>query len=171
MPEAFADLSSWAGTQNGRVTPINCAIGDVEGSLEMIKHDVHTSSSSFLKTTARCELYYPETKAKSAIKVACETLDTAVARFANGLQPEILIKVDVQGYEARVIQGGKETFLKSKVAILEVSLVPLYESQPTFAQIVKMMDELEFNYVGSLEQICNEDGLLLSIDAVFFKRT
>jgi len=169
VADAFSVLASWAAKQGGRVTPVRCAIGETEGTLEMIKHDMHTSSSSFLRTTAHCEHFYPETKTQSSIKVSCKTLDGAVAGL-NGLEPDILIKVDVQGYEARVLRGGRQTFLQSKVAILEVSLVPLYESQPTFAEIVEMMDDLDFNYAGSLEQICNPNGLLLSIDAVFFKR-
>jgi FkbM family methyltransferase len=170
VPQPFSTLKSWAARQTGRVVPVNCAIGDAPGCFDLIRHDSHTSSSSFLRTTAQCERYYPQTKEQSAISVVCETLDGAVNKLGEALRDDILIKVDVQGYEDRVIRGGQETFRKSTVAILEVSLVPLYESQPTFAQIVGLMDKLDFNYGGSLDQTCKADGRLLSIDAVFFKR-
>jgi FkbM family methyltransferase len=170
VPEAFARLEAWSKTQHGRVTPVNCAIGDVQGSFNLIKHDLHTSSSSFLKTTPQCQELYPETGAKSTITVGCETLDAAVARLPKPLHREILIKLDVQGYEAHVIDAGRQTFLAASAAIIEVSLVSLYESQPTFADIVNRMDQLEFDYAGSLDQVCNADGRLLSIDAVFFRR-
>jgi len=170
VPEAFAVLEDWAATQHGRVMPIKCALGEVEGSLTMLKHDQHTSSSSFLATTTRCEEIYPETRAKSSISVDCHTLDNAVGRFSLALKPDILIKLDVQGYEDRVIKGGQQTFPKANVVILEVSLVPLYETQPTFAQVAGRMEALDFDYAGSLEQPCNGEGRLLSIDAVFFKR-
>ena len=170
VPEAFSALRSWATTQNRGIIPIECAIGEVEGSLEMFKHDAHTSSSSFLHTTATCERYYPQTKVQSGIRVKCHTLDSAVARFSISLKPSVLIKLDVQGYEDRVIQGGQQTFLQASAVILEVSLVPLYESQATFAGIVKRMDELGFDYAGSLDQPCNSEGVLPFIDAVFVKR-
>ena len=170
VPEAFVSLRTWANTQNGRATAINCALGEVAGCFEMIKHDLHTSSSSFLKTTSRCEHYYPQTKTKSVIQVECQTLDLAMELNCKALEPDILIKLDVQGFEDRVIRGGKQTFLRSSVAILEVSLVPLYESQPMFPKIIGLMEELNFDYGGNLEQTCSQNGALLSVDAVFFRR-
>ena len=82
---------------------------------------------------------------------------------------EIVIKMDVQGYEDRVIRGGRETFAKAKAVILEVCLDPLYEHQANFKEIMVLLDDLGFHYAGNLDQNCDKDGHVIFLDAVFVK--
>lgn len=76
----------------------------------MFYHEKHSPSSSFLKTTNVCEDLYPFTKEQKTCHVKITTLDKWVEDFKVSLEPEILIKLDVQGYEDRVIKGRVETF-------------------------------------------------------------
>ena len=83
---------------------------------------------------------------------------------------EILIKVDVQGFEDKVIAGGVETFKKAKVVLIENSFVELYESQPLFDDIYMKLKELGFEYRGALQQkIAKNTGQIISEDSMFIR--
>jgi len=49
-----------------------------------------------------------------------------VAREARG-QEEILIKIDMQGYEEKVLLGGVDLIARTRLLIIEVSFKTLYE--------------------------------------------
>lgn len=168
--EPFKELNQWAERQrNGKVKTFNLALGGGEGILEMFSHIEHSPSSSFLKTTKLCESFYPFTKKHVSIPVKLTTLDKWVKSLASPLKPEILIKLDVQGYEDRVIRGGQKTFGIAKACILEVSLDQLYEDQATFKDISSLLYEFGYRYAGNLNQTYADDGHVIYINAVFVK--
>lgn len=169
LPEPFNELEAWAGTQNGRVVPLNLALGDKEGEAEMFLHENHTPSSSLLATTKLNEHYYPSTKVQKCICVRQMTLDAALEEMQIDLSQEILIKLDVQGYEDRVIAGGRETFAKATACILEVCLDSLYAGQADFLKLLMMLEDLGYRYAGNLDQSYGEDGHCIFIDAVFLR--
>lgn len=167
-PTPFQGLCKWAESKHNRVKTFNFALDDFEGEIEMFYHTEHSPSSSILKTTQVSESLYPFTKSQHAIKVKQTTLDKAIETLNIPLIPEILIKLDVQGYEDRIIRGGKETFDKAKACILEINLDELYESQPSFKDISLLLFD-GYNYAGNLNQAFAEDGHVIAIDAVFVK--
>ena len=120
--EAFEKLNKLSIEKNGRIKAINLALGDSSGEIEMFHHTKHTPSSSILKTTDLCEELYPFTHNQQNVKVKIATLDNAINELNISLTPEILIKLDVQGYENRVIKGGQKIFKIAKACILEVGL-------------------------------------------------
>ena len=80
-------------------------------------------------------------------------------------------KLDVQGYEDRVIAGGSKIFATATACILEVCLDSLYEGQAGFLKLLTMLDALGYRYVGNLDQAYGEDGHCIFLDAVFLRRT
>ena len=171
LPRPFDALSAWAKTQDGRVVPSKVAIGDNEGEAEMFLHEDHTPSSSLLATTKLNEQYYPFTTGQQRILVRQTTLDAALDELQAELSSEILIKLDVQGYEDRVIAGGSETFATATSCILEVCLDSLYEGQAGFLRLLTMLDSLNYRYVGNLDQAYGEDGHCIFLNAVFLRHT
>jgi FkbM family methyltransferase len=171
LPEPFRLLSTWAQAQRGRVVPYNLALGERDGDVEMFLHKDHTSSSSLLTTTALAEQYYPFTKEQTRISVRQATLDGVFEKLSDKLSLEILVKVDVQGYEDRVIMGGSRLLTKASACILEVSLDTLYHGQSGFRELLTMLDDLGYRYGGNLDQTYAEDGHCVFLDAVFLKKT
>lgn len=170
LPEPFSKLSAWAGKhRNGKVTAYNLALGDKEGTSQMFKHIEHNTSSSILKTTNLCEDIYPFTQKQDSTKIQLTTLDSWLKSLQSPLTKEILLKIDVQGYEDKVLRGGREICSKAKACILEVSLDRLYEDQATFEDISLLLYELGYHYAGNLNQIYADDGHIIFIDAVFVK--
>jgi FkbM family methyltransferase len=107
LPESFKELKKWKEKQNRKVEIFNVALGENDGTVEMFNHIDHNTSSSVLKTTELSKQIYPFTKRQLPIFVKMTTLDKWYEDNAI-LKPQILIKLDVQGYEDRVISGGKK---------------------------------------------------------------
>lgn len=120
----------------------------------MFLHLDHNESSSMLETTEIEEKLWPITKRQRIDFVSQTTLDRIEkGLIGNALLPEILVKVDVQGYEDRVISGGIEFLKKVKACILEICVDQLYKGQTNFKEVFYLMDSLGFSYVGNLEQV------------------
>ena len=158
LPIPFSELNNWAANQGARIKVFNIAIGDNQGMVEMICHSEHSPSSSFLRITKKCEKLYPFTKRQIPIQVELTTMDNVVADLSVPLPSDVLIKLDVQGYEDRVIKGGYETFSMARACILEVCLDHLYEDQATFKDISSLLYDLGYHYIGNLSQQFTDDG-------------
>jgi len=169
LDEPFNKLREWAGRQKGQVRALNIALGDKEGEAEIFFHQEHTPSSSFLKSTEKSKMLYPFTRSQTTEKVKVSTLDKMVSFFADKLIPEILIKIDVQGYEDRVLKGGLNTLRMARACLLEINLDYLYEQQATFKDILLLFAELGYQYAGNFNQTLANDGRCVYIDALFLK--
>ena len=64
-----------------------------------------------------------------------------------------MIKIDVQGSELDIINGGIQLIKNSKMVILEVSLVEYNEGSPTKEKVYEKMFELGFKDVENLGTI------------------
>jgi len=168
LPEPFRDLSQMTQRFSDRLSAYNIALGDSETELEMKRHVDHSPSSSLLTTTALSNEMYPEGTVQENIKVRTTTLDAWFASQSPQPQLELLVKMDCQGYEDRIICGGKNTLRQAKVCIIEVLFKDLYEKQASFKEIFTLMDEIGFRYHGNFEQGVNNRGLVYA-DVLFVK--
>ena len=169
LPEAFQKLTKWAEGMDGKVKVFNVALGDGEGETTFYYHVEHSPSSSFLKSTELCKNHYPDTAHQTSVQVKVSTLDKVVTQLPSHLNQEILIKLDVQGYEAHVIKGGMKIFSDAKACIIEVNLDRLYDDQATFKEIFNLLSDLGYCYAGNWNQAYADDGHVLYCDAVFIK--
>ena len=82
----------------------------------------------------------------------------------------MLIKIDVQGFEDKVIAGGRNIIRRATILILETSFQPLYIGQPLFEDIYDSLKQ-DFRYMGSLSQSQSQiDGSALYEDSIFVKK-
>ena len=167
LPDVFQKLESWARTQHGKVTAFNVALGDETRSGTMNRHTEHSPSSSLLSITGTACRLYPQVKKQTKVGVRLARLDDLAGSLE--LVDETLVKMDVQGYEARVIQGGKNILMQAVGCIVETNLQPLYREQAAFAELVLALHDLGFVYAGNLSQIYDIKGYVIYADAVFLR--
>jgi hypothetical protein len=136
----------------------------------MWQHVNHDASSSLLEATYTNDCLFPQTRRRRQVAVPVETLDMVFGNeLADGFNG-LLVKVDVQGFEDRVIAGGREVFGVADLAIMEIGVRELYYGQPSFAQIVSALSELGLFYIGNLGQWHDAIGQPIFLDAVFARR-
>lgn len=169
LAEPYAKLSAWAATQEGRVRCFQVALGDQEGEAVMRHHLEHSPSSSLLATTGHEVALFPETARQSEVVVPVTTLDTILTDFMDGMAQDILLKLDVQGYEDRVLRGATRLLGKVQACLLEVSVDPLYQGQASFKDLVMLLDASGLEYAGNLDQAYGEDGRVMWLDALFVR--
>src|SRR6185503_32021 len=111
---------------------------------------------------------FPFTADQSRETVKVRRLDDCIRELT--IKKEILVKLDVQGAEDKVIHGGRELLQWAKVLIVETSFEVLYERQALFADIFKLLGDLGFTYKGALTQAFSPlNGSVLYADSLFFR--
>lgn len=166
LPEPFGRLVNLMdGDQN--FSAFQIALGDKTEQLEMQQNEF-SPSSSILPMASRHREEFPFTEKTQRVAVQVRRLDDVAGSFA--LSPNLLVKIDTQGFEDRVIGGGEQTIRKASIVVVEVSFAKLYEDQPLFGQIYDRMRSLGFDYAGALHQLRSpKDGQPLQADAIFLK--
>jgi FkbM family methyltransferase len=148
-----------------RFRAFNCAIGDLD-SRSVIQRSNYSPSSSMLPMLDLHTDAWPHTAQTATVEVDVRRLDSIGIEF----EPELLVKMDVQGFEDKVIEGGRLTLARAKYVITEVSFARLYEQQPLYEDIYRLLTEMGFNYRGSLYQMPDpRDGRPLQADAFFVR--
>jgi FkbM family methyltransferase len=146
----------------------NEAVGSTESVLEFFR-SVHSPSSSFLKMENSHKEAFPYTKdgqVDQPIEVKVNSLDNFFK--SHDLEKNILLKIDVQGFEGEVIKGASLALEHVKVVILELSMIKLYQDQPLFHDIYTMMYNKGFRFHGCLAQMWNpKTEEVVQVDAIF----
>jgi hypothetical protein len=102
-------------------------------------------------------------------EIQIRRLDDLATELA--LVEPILIKIDVQGMEDKVIVGGENVFAKASILIVETSFVTLYKGQALFDAVYDLLRERGFIYMGTEHIIRNpKDGRVLQCDSLFMRR-
>jgi FkbM family methyltransferase len=152
----------------GRVHCFNAACGAREGS-DVFFRNAFSPASSLLPLAATHRAAFPYATAVHEERVHVTRLDDALAPY--GPLGRTLIKLDVQGSEDQVIEGGRNTLRAASVVIAEVSFVSLFEGQPLFEEILASLAESGFRCAGYLDQLVHpQTGQPLQADAIFVRR-
>jgi len=144
----------------------NVALGDTNGLADIWVIEGCHDASSLLKMR---ELHKAERPgicyADHPERVIVVRLDDYV-REKNLPLPDV-VKIDVQGYEDRVLRGGEDTIRHAQFCIIEISFEPLYEGSPVFDDIYRQMRELGFRLVGLGGELYGKSGRQLQVDGIF----
>ena len=167
IPDCFQQLqASMANVPN--FTAFNIGIGDRADNL-VFQCNSYSQSSSFLEMTNLHKKAFPETFDSHPINVKIEKLDVVAEKLV--LTDSLLVKIDVQGYENKVLAGGEATIKRAKLIIIETSFATLYEGQPLFDDIYRQLKNWGFVYAGAFDQLYNpQNGKILQADSIFIKK-
>lgn len=151
-------------------TVFNCALGDTEGR-RAINIAGNSQSSSMLGMLATHEQAAPESPFIGSETVRVRTLDGIFDELCPPGE-RVYLKIDTQGYERHVLSGARRSLDKIDLVQIEMSLVPLYEDQPSLLELLQLMFEQGFDLIGIDPGFTHpKTGQLLQIDGVFRKVT
>lgn len=166
VSSVFAELQR--NTKNiQKIISFNTALGDTKGEL-IININEWNPSSSLLPLSSRHLTEFPfATKARSE-KISVARLDDLVSE--KGLKSPDLVKIDVQGFEDKVLSGGTKTIERARHCIIELNLDKLYQGCPQITEIIATMDELNFDLVDIVGEVTGKAGRLVQVDGLFRKK-
>jgi FkbM family methyltransferase len=164
LPECYEQLCKRT-AKIAKCKNYNLALGAENGILQMNQSN-HRPSSSLLKMSSLHSEAFSFTSDSTEVSINVVPLDSLSLEVGRS----ILIKVDVQGYESIVIDGGRNIFSAAKIVIMEVSYEELYEKQVLFDGIYSMMKGLGFTFAGTTANLKDpRTGKIIEADAIFLK--
>ena len=145
----------------------NCALLDREGAagLDVLGAD---RCSSLLPVKA--EMGFAgrgiDTTVRERIQVPVATLDALLSEPGWEMPIDVL-KIDTQGTELQVLQGGRASLARVRLLWIEVSFRSLYEGSALFPEIHEFLGRAHFKLYSLHEVFRGEDQELLQADALF----
>jgi FkbM family methyltransferase len=166
LSDCFATMEKALGT-NPHFHGFNIALGDTSGTGTIQRSSFHPSSS--LRTMAALhKTLYPKTAGAKTETIQIARLDDVAKDIS--IEGNLMLKLDVQGFEDKVIAGGTETLKHASLVLIETSFVELYEDQPLFGDIHNQLRDLGFSYHGAAAEHRNpQTGELLYQDSIFIR--
>jgi FkbM family methyltransferase len=166
LKDAYAELQRNI-KSSINIQAFNYGLGNKNETLSMHKSS-YSPSSSLLEMGELHKAAFPHTANHSTEPIEIRRLDEVVDEFT--VKDNLLIKIDVQGYEDQVIYGAENVIPRAKIIIIETTFMPLYVGQPLFDDIYTLLHDRGFDYMGSMDQVRDPcDGCILQADAIFIK--
>ena len=165
--EAFKTLRSncerdqnWAAYQ--------CALGDVSGRMD-INVAKNSVSSSFRDMLDSHLSSAPESRLSHRESVEVKTLDE-IFDDIHPANSNVMLKLDTQGYEDKVLKGAEQSLSKISMIQLEASLTPLYDGEMLIADTITELSSKSFVPVNIIPGFSDtESGRLFQVDIVFWR--
>jgi len=142
VPEMFKQYKKRF-EKNAHVAAYNVALGD-----EMERREINVAKDYGLTSfhTYSEELKDMNTQFKERIDVAIDLLDNYNSQIDISMDSKLIMKVDVQGFESKVLKGGKKVFGRADMIILECSFVNEFANElPTFGELVSELRPLDLH--------------------------
>lgn len=164
---AFTRLSKRA-RGDDRWSVANFALGDFDGHAQL-NVSRSTEYSSLLAGLPQLSLEHPGAAYVGREDVAIHRLDSVFDRYCRGGEA-VLLKIDTQGYERRVLDGARASLDRIAGVQLELSNVPLYDGEPLIVEMIDYMAQAGFTLLA-LSPIPEDlaRGQLLRADGMFFR--
>jgi len=151
------------------ILPFNLGLGDKE-EIKTINHWIQGDASSSILEMSNIHIRnFPHVKNSISENIAITTLNDFFSK--NDIDSNIYLKIDVQGFEDRVLSGGNKILSKIKIIQVESSFVSLYNDQKLFDYIFTYLTNNNFDFVGVADVIFDKDsGIPLFCDAFYINK-
>jgi FkbM family methyltransferase len=166
LKNAFEELKKESSRDNNWLIN-NYALGN-DNTTSMINVAGNSWSSSILNMLPSHENVAPESKYVKQEKIEIKKLDSIFNSFCKN--DNVMMKIDVQGFEKNVLDGATKSLDSIKIIQLEMSIIPLYENEMLFVDMINYLKDRGFE-LFSLENgyFDSNTGKLLQVDGIFEK--
>ena len=147
----------------------NIALGDEDKELSLNIANNSQSSSFFEMQTAHLEAA-PDANYVKDERITVQKLDSIFNSLSIATEENVFLKIDVQGFEKKVLNGAAEALKKIVGIQIEMSIVELYEGESTYRELIDFLERNGFTLCAIESGFFNPaTGQLLQIDGVFFR--
>ena len=167
--DAHASLKERAQSDANWIVAPRMALGDHDGTIALNLAG-NSVSSSVLPMLPSHRSAAPESRYIGSETVDLHQLDSIGQELAAGAE-RVFLKLDVQGFEHKVLEGAKQ-FLRRVAGIqLELSLVPLYDGELLFHPMLHDLEARGFELWSLAPSFVDPaTSRLLQMDAIFFRK-
>ncbi|MBL9171084.1 MAG: FkbM family methyltransferase [Verrucomicrobiales bacterium] len=153
--------------EESRVKVIPAAIADQSGTLEFHVNQHRPSSSLIPIASSAAGVFQKEMNEARVVRVPALSLDEL---FEKEALPDIdLMKVDIQGAERLLIQGGTKSLKRIRLVFMEVWFQECYQGSALFPEVQTMMTGSGFKLRSFHEFRKGSDGNLVYSNALYYR--
>jgi FkbM family methyltransferase len=124
---------------DGNWEALHCALGASSGTAELNVSQLSVFNS-LLALSPAARLHDERMSVDHTEEIAVRTLDEIVAPLSGNM----LLKIDTQGYEKQVLEGGRRILSRMAGILLELPVIHTYEGEWEFHDALKYMADLGF---------------------------
>ena len=168
LSSAYGELlQASAGDAMWEVYP-RCALGERDGEAE-INIAGNSESSSMLPMLESHRSAAPQSAYQGKEIVKIKTLDEVAGQYLKNARAPFL-KIDTQGFEWHVLDGARATMPHIKGILVELSLVPLYEGQHLWREVIDRLEAEGFT-LWAFKPVFSDQisGRTLQVDGIFYR--
>ncbi|WP_373515404.1 FkbM family methyltransferase [Persicitalea sp.] len=163
VPDTFKVLSSNVG-KAGNIQLNQLALGHEEGVIPFHQNK-YSHVSSILKVSSENDQSKYNIGVEKVIEVPISTLDRQFNHQKS--QGPVLLKLDVQGYEKSVLEGGPEFVKQVDFILIEMPFVQLYENQLSFTEINDYLNSIGFTLRQPMDFNLGKGNQIIEMDALY----
>lgn len=152
---------------DARVTVEEHALGDRAGAMKMHVSAAMDSSSALPITSLQSKIF-PGTHEVGQVDAEMVTLDEVTNR--HEVARPVLLKIDVQGYEDKIIKGARQCIGSINYIYVEASFVELYKGQALASELIRLCDDAGFRLIGIYNCKYGPDETMVQADFLFALR-
>lgn len=152
-----------------------CCLGKTEGEAEfLVRPGVLTSSGMYAMAGGYRESWGgARTASEQVRRVPMRTLDS----IAAGAAPPMILKIDVEGAEMDVLQGGESTLASADMILVETSIASRFEGGPDLIELggwlkargFALFEIVEFSTAGPRRITSYVDAAFLRLDSEAYR--
>lgn len=168
LSDAYGQLKQASAGDANWIAHPRCALGDHNGEVE-INIAGNSDSSSILPMLESHRSVAPQSAYKGKELVSLYTLDAVSGAYFKDARAPFL-KIDTQGFEWQVLDGARDTLPHIKGIMAELSLVPLYEGQHLWREVIDRLEAAGFTLWGFVPTFSDiSQGRTLQVDGIFYR--
>lgn len=165
-PSTFVKLQNKIGNEP-RFTAVNLALGTEKGEVSLIEYEGDDKVSSLLQNAPYAVRFQ---KSGRGVNVQCTTLDSYCA--LNGIQNVDVLKIDTEGFDLAVLQGGVGMLRQRAVKFIYTEFNDLQQRDDAFGGALLPMDEFlrpfGYRFIASYNDYIVTSGELFSVSNALF---
>ena len=149
---------------------VQAALGDQAGEASLnlsggsgVFNSLNAANPDFIDRFSELKFVGSET-------VTITTLDRFAEENDLSNHDQMLVKIDTQGHDFKVLKGGAKTLSTAKAVIIELPFQNIYDTTESYRDILDFMDEAGFDIYSLAPISPDQDGALIEADGFFLRR-
>jgi FkbM family methyltransferase len=130
----------------------------------------HSTFSSLLRPNVFGTETFRDIRVVNREQVPMSTVDSFVEEHFAGRDARILLKMDTQGFDLEVFEGAGKSISRICALISELSLMPIYEGMPRYAEMLETYENSGFAVCGVFPVSRTSDLALIEVDCLMVRR-
>lgn len=166
-PDTFGQLQSKVGSLK-RYSLHQFALGDADGAAEFYINANEQTNSLLDNDIDNITSIRSATRPVARTTIEVRRMDRWAEEASLAPEARLVVKMDIQGHERAVIEGGREVLRRHAAALMtEVSIGRLYKGQASLKDLLGLMEDLGFYRYQLYRTRSNASGRALWLDATW----